>query len=189
VTTTLQVLNSTIAFNEASQAGGGVAVLGPVTTTATSMEVGNTLIVSNVLTISETISNAAVLATIASPQVITGTESCSIENGTSNSLGGNIEDGATCGFDAAEDLTETTVPLEDLANNGGFTPTHLITEAGAAYNGAVDALCNAAPVNGVDQRGVTRPQQERCDVGAVELEVEVNPVMYFPEIYLHFTFP
>ncbi|MCC6453342.1 MAG: hypothetical protein IT328_00215 [Caldilineaceae bacterium] len=190
VTTTLQLLNSTIAFNEASQAGGGVAVLGPVTTTATSMEAGNTLIVSNVLTVSETISNAPVLATLASPQVIVGTESCSIENGTSNSLGGNIEDGATCGFDAAGDLTETSVPLGNLENNGGFTPTHLITEGGAAYNGGVDALCNAAPVNGIDQRGVIRPQQERCDVGAVELEVEQkNPVMYFPEIYLHFTFP
>lgn len=189
ITTTLQVLNSTIAYNEAAQAGGGIAVLGPISTTSTTWDVGNTLIVSNVLTVTESISNQVVLAAIAVPQVITGTESCSIENGSTNSLGGNIEDGTSCGLNNSEDLTSTLVALGPLQNNGGPTATHLITENGAAYNRGIDALCSAAPVNGVDQRGVARPQEERCDVGAVELVIPPpeSPVIRFPAIFYNYS--
>jgi hypothetical protein len=186
ITTTLHLLNSTLAYNEASQAGGGISLVGQVPTQPTQMEVGNTLIVSNVLTVTPTITNVAVLAAIAAPQVISGTGSCSIENGVATSLGGNIESGATCGLNTSADLKDTVVVLGDLADNGGPTPTHLITDSGAAYNSGVEALCSAAPVNGVDQRGVTRPQVLRCDIGAVELE-PVEPeesIMYFPGIYL-----
>jgi hypothetical protein len=190
-TTTLQVLNSTIAFNQATQAGGGIAELGQIAPASTVFEAGNALIVSNALTVTQSISNAAVLAAIASPQVIVGTESCAIENATVHSLGGNIESGTTCGLHTAADLTDAVVALGPLQNNGGPTPTHMITENGPAFNSGVDALCSAAPVNGVDQRGVTRPQQGRCDVGAVELVVvppgdEISD-MYFPAIYLRHT--
>jgi hypothetical protein len=190
ITTTLQLYNSTIAFNEASQAGGGVAVLGQPATPPTSMTAGNTLIVSNLLTPTVSASNGAVLAAIGSPQVIVGTESCSIEDGDSDSLGGNIEDGTTCDFDEATDQQDTDVQLGPLADNGGPTLTHLITDIGAAFNRGVDAICTAPPVNAVDQRGVTRPQQGRCDVGAVELEPEPPVVLttLFPQIYLRHTF-
>jgi hypothetical protein len=190
ITTTLQIVNSTLAFNQATQAGGGIAVLGQVVTRPTTMEVGNTLIVSNVLTVTESISNAAVLAALASPQVISGTESCSIENGSSSSLGGNIEDGTTCGLDTSADSQDTLVVLGALADNGGPTFTHLITKNNPAFDSGVVDLCAAAPVNGVDQRGVTRPQVARCDIGAVELEPIPDPIseMYFPEIYLRFSF-
>jgi hypothetical protein len=187
MTTTLQILNSTVAFNEATQAGGGIAVVGQVTTTETSMDAGNTLVVSNELSVTQSISNQVALATIAAPQVIAGTESCSIEDGVSNSLGGNIEDGATCGFTTGTDLENTAVVLDALADNGGPTPTHLISEDDAAFNRGVAAICEAAPVDNVDQRGVSRPQRNRCDVGAVELVIGISE-MYFPEIYLHHNF-
>jgi hypothetical protein len=190
VTTTLQLVNSTLAFNEATQAGGGVAVVGQVLTGPTTMEVGNSLIVSNALTVTQSVTNAVALASISTPQVITGTESCSLESGTSSSLGGNIEDGASCGFNAASDLQNTLVVLGPLADNGGPTLTHLISQNGPAFDRGVDALCVASPVNGVDQRGVPRPQVARCDIGAVELEPipDLIKEMYFPEIYLHFSF-
>jgi hypothetical protein len=179
-TTTLQVLNATIAFNQASQAGGGIAVTDQVATSPTSIEAGNTLIVSNTL----------VSAVIASPQVIVGTESCSIENGSPSpsSLGGNIEDGTTCGLDSATDQQNTSVALGALTDNGGPTPTHMITTTGAAYNRGIDAICNAPPVNGVDQRGVTRPQKQRCDVGAVEWNPTGPLMKYFPQIYVNHQF-
>ncbi len=186
ITTTLHLLNSTLAFNEASQAGGGIAAMNQITMVPTKIEVGNTLIVSNVLTVTQSVSNAVTLAAIASPQVIGGTESCSIENSSSISLGGNIEDGTTCGLNTATDLRNAFVLLGVLADNGGPTPTHLIRITGPAFNRGVDALCVAAPVNAVDQRGVVRPQMQRCDVGAVELE---GTKMYFPEIYLRYSFP
>jgi hypothetical protein len=183
VTTTLQLLNSTLAYNEATQAGGGIALLGQVTSTATSMEVGNTLVVSNALSATETVSNVAVLAAMASPQVIPGTESCSVESGTSTSLGGNIEDGTACGWATTNDLQSTSVELLPLALNGSDTLTHLITETGAAHDGGLPAICADPPVNGVDQRGVSRPQGEHCDVGAVELLLETGMVTFFPQIY------
>jgi hypothetical protein len=38
----------------------------------------------------------------------------------------------------------------------------------AAFEAGNTATCAAAPVNNLDQRGVTRPQGIRCDIGAVE---------------------
>jgi hypothetical protein len=185
ITTTLQLLNSTLAYNEATQAGGGLAVMGQVTTTETSVEVGNTLIVNNALTVTESVTNAFALA--ASPQVILGTESCSIEDGDVNTLGGNIEDGDTCGFGFAPDFDETPVLLGPLADNGGPTFTHLITQDSVAFNHGLNAICVAAPVNGVDQRGVSRPQGERCETGALEVIDEIAE-LYYPWVLLHHTF-
>ena len=54
--------------------------------------------------------------------------------------------------------------LGPLQDNGGPTPTRLPAHASPAID-AVD--CAAAPA--ADQRGVARPQRERCDRGAVEV--------------------
>lgn len=184
VTTTLTLLNSTLAFNQATQAGGAIAVVGQVTTTATSMDVGNTLIMSNALSATQTISNMAVLAAMVSPQVIAGTESCSIESASASSLGGNIEDHTACGLATPNDLQNRVVPLGALANNGGPTLTHLITSSGAAYESGVASICSAPPVNGVDQRGLPRPQGQFCDVGALELVTPepIDNIWFFPKI-------
>lgn len=61
--------------------------------------------------------------------------------------------------------------LRPLANNGGFTKTMLVTLGSSAVNtGYLDA-CVKPNVNGVDQRGVSRPQgsTNQCDIGAVEV--------------------
>jgi hypothetical protein len=185
VTTTLQLLNTTIAFNEASQAGGGIAIASQVTTTTATLESGNTLVVSNELVVQESNVLEELLPTIASIRVIAGTESCSIENGAVTSLGGNIEDGNTCDFTGFRDWQGVAVALEPLADNGGTTQTHLIESLGAAFNGGVETVCTSPLVGGVDQRGVNRPQSERCDVGALEL---VEDTMFFPQMYLRYFF-
>jgi hypothetical protein len=56
-----------------------------------------------------------------------------------------------------------------LANNVGPTQTIALPAGSAAIDEGNDAVCAAAPVYGVDQRGVTRPQGPRCDIGAYEL--------------------
>ena len=38
----------------------------------------------------------------------------------------------------------------------------------AAIDAANDAICAAAPVNNLDQRGIARPRGMHCDIGAVE---------------------
>lgn len=71
----------------------------------------------------------------------------------------------------------TTVSTSDpllgpLRNNGGFVPT-MFPGNGSAFNTGDDTICAAAPVNGVDERGVARPQGTHCDIGAVEFSDEI----------------
>ena len=58
--------------------------------------------------------------------------------------------------------------LGPLQNNGGPTQTMALGPGSAALDAADDAICAAAPVNNLDQRGVSRPRGPRCDIGAVE---------------------
>lgn len=86
------------------------------------------------------------------------------------SLGNNLEDDDTCGFDQATDIVDADPLLKDLAHNGGPTPTHLPAPHSLALDAANGDACPA-----IDQRGVARPQdgdgdsQAACDIGAVEL--------------------
>ena len=50
-----------------------------------------------------------------------------------------------------------------LANNGGFTKTMALGAGSAAIDAGDDASCEAT-----DQRGVTRPKGDHCDIGAFE---------------------
>jgi len=61
--------------------------------------------------------------------------------------------------------------LGALANNGGSTQTMVpsLSPRSPVINAGSDAVCAASPVNGLDQRGITRPNGAHCDIGAVEL--------------------
>ncbi len=60
--------------------------------------------------------------------------------------------------------------LGALQDNGGPTPTMAITAASPAFNAA--SSCTGS--NGSDQRGILRPQDAGCDLGAYELVVGGN---------------
>jgi hypothetical protein len=108
--------------------------------------------------------------------------------GTLTDDGYNLSSDDTCTFSAPTSLTNTDPLLLPLQNNGGPTDTYaLCTGAGtpdASCPGASPAL-DAIPAgtNGcgtdviTDQRGVSRPQDAGCEIGAVEVgpvpEVEV----------------
>jgi predicted outer membrane repeat protein len=59
--------------------------------------------------------------------------------------------------------------LGPLQDNGGPTHTMALGPSSAAIDAADDAVCAAAPVNNLDQRGITRPQGPHCDIGAFEV--------------------
>ena len=82
-------------------------------------------------------------------------------------LGGtfNLSDDDTCGFGSGRDNV-TDLLLGPLANNGGFTKTHL-PQAGSR---AID-YGTGANVPPTDQRGIQRPQGNAVDVGAVEATI------------------
>jgi CSLREA domain-containing protein len=96
-------------------------------------------------------------------------------SGTLTSAGYNlIEDttGCTIGGSTTGNITGVNPRIEPLADNGGPTFTHALRK----NSPAVDAGNPAAPGSGgtaceaTDQRGVTRPQGPRCDIGSFERE-------------------
>jgi uncharacterized repeat protein (TIGR01451 family) len=79
------------------------------------------------------------------------------------SLGHNIENVDTCGLHSTGDLANTDPKLLALADNGGPTLTELPALDSPALNTGLASKCPAT-----DQRGVARPQDGVCDIGAVE---------------------
>ena len=149
--------NSTVSGNSAGDAPEGISSTGTVTIVSSTISDRLSAVVSPV-----TITNSLVDGDC-SEGVITG--------------GGNLESpGDTCGFDHGTDLvniTEGQLDLGALANNGGPTETHALGVGSVAIDQIPAADCVDAegePLT-TDQRGVTRPQGDTCDVGAVEMEV------------------
>jgi len=86
------------------------------------------------------------------------------------SLGYNIDNGSTCITGAVTGDKQNTPPGLDPAgaiDNGGPTPTIALLKGSPAIDMG-DPNC---PPPATDQRGVSRPQGPRCDIGAFELEV------------------
>jgi hypothetical protein len=76
----------------------------------------------------------------------------------------NLDSDGTCG-DAVQSANINLGPLQD---NGGPTETHALLFGSDALDMGDSAICAAAPVNNVDQRGMARPQGPGCDIGAYE---------------------
>jgi large repetitive protein len=86
------------------------------------------------------------------------------------SLGHNLDSGMTCGFVTASDRTNSDPVLDTLRDNGGFTQTMALLPGSPAIDGGDDDGCPST-----DQRGVSRPQGNACDIGAYELQPATTP--------------
>jgi predicted outer membrane repeat protein len=87
-------------------------------------------------------------------------------------------DGSCLVSPATGDLAGVDPLLGPLANNGGHTMTHELLKGSPAKD-AVDPAACLGPFYFVglaayDQRGVLRPQDTACDIGAVEVEGKSN---------------
>lgn len=74
----------------------------------------------------------------------------------------------------ATNLIFTTVLSNLLADNGGPTQTHHLLPGSPAINAGNDLTCLA-----VDQRNLPRPQSTSCDIGALEVESDVELSLSF----------
>jgi hypothetical protein len=136
---TLTITDSTIAKNQAGERGGGIVAVGAVTVTL----------------------EATILAGNTAPPA-SGPD-C---RGTVDSTGHNLIEttqGCTLHSVGSDKLNKQAL-LGPLHANGGPTETM------ALLNGspAIDAILKSACPLPVDQRGVSRPQGPRCDIGAYE---------------------
>jgi hypothetical protein len=84
------------------------------------------------------------------------------------SEGGNLESpGNTCGFDQPTDQVNVSADdlnLGPLQDNGGPTETHALLPGSFAIDVIPPEMCEVDE----DQRGVTRPVGDGCDVGSFE---------------------
>lgn len=84
-------------------------------------------------------------------------------SGSIASTGHNLDSDGTCSLGATGDISSQLPLLGPLQNNGGPTFTHALLEGSPAIDAADDANCPSA-----DQRGIPRPQEAACDIGAFE---------------------
>ena len=166
---TLHTTNSTITGNEATTSGGGVAIVNTSATLLYSTIVGNTAPIGANVQLQqgsdELISFASVVG------LPSGGTDCDIDGGAvTTSQGYNFASDTSCGFGGGPgDLDGAGDPaLGPLEANGGPTDTRL-PESSSPLLDAVDCAASPDPV-AADQRGVTRPQGQECDIGAVEVE-------------------
>ncbi|MEE9913043.1 MAG: FG-GAP-like repeat-containing protein [Deltaproteobacteria bacterium] len=165
---TMNITNSTISNNTAvGWAGGGVMHSGNLSLTNSTIT-GNSAAGpggSGIYAATLTAANS-IVANQAS-----GADCVSI---AITSTSHNLESGTSCNFSGAGDLQNTNPLLSALASNGGPTQTMALQVGSPAINAGDDAICRAAPVNGVDQRGYTRGAGTHCDIGAYESGIFVN---------------
>ncbi|MCL4262355.1 MAG: tandem-95 repeat protein [Anaerolineae bacterium] len=105
-----------------------------------------------------------------------GDENCGEDLGSFGSGGYNLEDTNTCGLIATGDLTNTVSLLNALSDNGGNTLTHLPLPFSPAIDGIPNGINGCGATITTDQRGVARPVDATCDIGAVEVETNFAPV-------------
>src|SRR5829696_1674266 len=152
---TLEVNNSTISGNRAGTDNGGIG-----NASAGTLTVNNSTISGNSAN-----NNGGGIGN-GSTATLNNTIVANNEGGNCAGLpvtddGGNLEwPGNDCGFALSADPL-----LGPLADNGGPTQTHALQPDSPAIDAAVEC-----PPPATDQRGVSRPQGDACDIGSFELE-------------------
>jgi hypothetical protein len=108
--------------------------------------------------------NAGSLESVGSVVTYSRQADCSV--GSSTTDGYNWDDDGSCGFNDPTDHSDGGDPLLGVAaRNGGSTDT-LLPQSGSPL---VDAIPIASCDQPTDQRGISRPQGEACDIGSVEV--------------------
>ena len=184
----LTVLNSTFIDNDAGEGGaivnsGTLFLVNSTLTENTSDQSGSVLL--NASGASATLYNSTLYRNPAlSGAVINNTGDLTLKNtivdnaqtqgdscadfstGLLNADSHNLVTDSSCGN--ATQTTSNLIGLGPLRDNGGPTQTHALLPGSVAINAADLATCNGDPVNGLDQRGLSRAANSTCDIGAFE---------------------
>lgn len=161
----LRIVNSTLSGNQ-TNLGGTVSNLGHT-------ELFNSTVTNNKAEKSGALFNVfghiQLYNTLVADQVAGA--NCAILFGQIISEGHNLDSDNTCKLIATGDIPNGNAHLGPLQDNGGPTLTHALLTGSDAIDAAKDAVCNVAPVNAIDQRGVSRYEGAHCDIGAYEVDV------------------
>ena len=160
------IVNSTITQNQASSSGGAMFLQG----SAQAQVFNSTFAHNTASTASELflINNTDLLLSNTVLACAPGNSGCIVQTGNSfiSSPNSVIDTGTLASFG-----------LGELADNGGPTKTMTLLPGSPLIDAGDDTICANDPVNGLDQRGVTRPQGAHCDIGAFETEDAIRPTV------------
>ena len=156
----LAVTNSTISGNTADESGGGIYIFWGTATLTNSTLSGNSCTLGGCGIENNSSGTLNYANTIIANS--TGGADC-VNPGTIGTNTNNLVEDNSCSPAISGDPL-----LGPLQDNGGPTQTMALLAGSPAINAGDDTVCAAAPVNGVDQRGIARPQGSACDIGAYE---------------------
>lgn len=165
---TFTALNNTIAYNEATNGGGGVAYADSDESATATVSLQNSIVSNNIESLISVVNCASADFVPGQNRIV--------------SQGNNLEDKDSCGFNQTGDLSNTDPMLGPLALNpasGGNAAVNDWTHAPQSDSPAIDAG-NNANCPATDQRGVTRPQGPVCDIGAYEVVGDAQFYLYLP---------
>lgn len=117
-------------------------------------------------------STATLYNTIVANNSGSGSE-CENNSGTLTADPYNLDIDSSCGNATTRLFGQ--IALGPLQDNGGPTQTMALGAGSVALDAGNNAVCSAAPVNALDQRGLARPQGTSCDVGAYESNTQFGP--------------
>ena len=176
----LDATNVTISGNESADDGGGLY------NASGDSDLNNVTITQNTANsdgkqggtgggLAQSAGSVAISNTIVGGNVTTD---CS---GSISSAGFNLVQTPDACFTAGVDDIPPTDPLLDpvLSDNGGTTFTHALLSGSPAIDAGNPADLGTGPpaCESTDQRGVTRPRGETCDIGAYEADPLVTPAL------------
>jgi len=158
------VTNSTLSSNTAGLDGGAIfTVGGQVTLTYATLADNSAPIGAHIAADSLVAYGSAIV----NPQG--GGANCNLSGSTISNGFNYTTDDTSCGLTGTGDTENgPDAQLRPLANNGGQTQTRLPAAGSPLIDAINQADCDPAVT--VDQRGVSRPQDGACDIGAVEVQ-------------------
>lgn len=172
---TVSIHNSTFVDNTAGTFGGGVHVSGG------SANIINVTFLDNAAGNGGSVYNESGTITLKNSLLATdifGMVNC---GGTITADTDNIATDTTCNSATPVDFDQ--LKIGTLGNYGGNTQTIPLLPGSPAIDAGDAATCAAAPVSGLDQRGIARPFGAGCDVGAYEYDGSAPTVTIIPASY------
>jgi hypothetical protein len=157
----IRLTNVTISGNEAGIGGGGIEQSGG-SLMLTNVTVSNNAAPSLAGGISSENSLISLYNTLVAGNVNADTGDSFNCNKTLAPSSFSLSSDASCGFGPGRDNVDPL--LGPLAPNGGAVQTQLLRRGSPAIDTGSGAACPAT-----DARGITRPQGQACDIGAVEV--------------------
>ncbi|MBK8618544.1 MAG: SBBP repeat-containing protein [Anaerolineales bacterium] len=176
---TLTATNSTLFGNSATEYGGGIFNLGSLSVTNVTISGNSSLINGGGIYNTGNLIYANTIIANSTSGTDCFNDSGTIGINTNNLVENNAVSPNQCGTPGL-----TTDPkLALIADNGGPTKTLAIGLDSPAHNGGDNSICalsSASPTfgpGGKDQRGVIRPQESQCDIGAYESSTQFGPTL------------